>query len=183
MTEIPWINLNGYCDGPHPEKLNGTWRYPLGRTAIRKFIKSNGVTTYELVCTTNGCRFKTSAIPSAGAQRLIGKLPMVDARHTSASTHTCGYLGCDSTEIEWHHYAPRNTFGYEADSYPCLPLCRAHHRHWHQMMDGYRCHARGFLRDPEEIALELLEQERELSRRERRDQIDRQIGRHHQRPT
>ena len=142
MTEIHWINQRGYCEGPHPEIHEGKWRYPKGRTAIRKFIKSNGVTNYELVCAVNGCRYKSSPIPNSGAESLLGKLPIIEPRYSSAPEHICGYQGCQSTEVEWHHYAPYNTFGREADNYPCLPLCRAHHRYWHQQMNGYQWNRR-----------------------------------------
>ena len=138
MTEIPWINHRGHCDGPHPEIHEGKWRYPQGRTAIRKFIKSNGVTNYELVCTVSGCRFNTSPIPNAAALPLLKRLTVLPTRQSSGGRDTCGYRGCESTEVEWHHYAPYNIFGMEANNFPCLPLCRDHHRHWHQKMDGYR---------------------------------------------
>lgn len=138
MTQIPWINQNGYCDGPHAEKRDGRWRYPQGRTAIRKFVKLNGSINYELVCTINGCRFRSSPIPSAAAATLTRKLPVLETRYADQSDATCCYQGCDSSAIEWHHFAPRNTFGEESDRYPVQPLCRDHHRHWHQVMDGYR---------------------------------------------
>lgn len=138
MTEIPWVNQNGYCDGPHPELHNGKWRYPQGRTAIRKFIKVNGAVNYELVCTTTGCRFKSSPIPSAAAPHLVNKLPVLEDRLAGSVGHVCCYDGCESREIEWHHFAPYNTFGAEADRFPIQPLCRDHHRHWHQTMDGYQ---------------------------------------------
>lgn len=156
VADIPWINMRGHCDGPHPEIHDGKWRYPKDRTALRKFIKSNGVVTYELVCTTEGCRFKSSPIPTVSARHLLSKLPLLDTRHTSGMKYTCGYLGCESTEVEWHHYAPRNTFGSECENFPCLPLCRDHHQHWHKTMDGYQWRARRQRRDPEEVALELL---------------------------
>jgi hypothetical protein len=38
VTEVQWINQWGRCDGPHAEINNGKRRYPLGRTAIRKFM-------------------------------------------------------------------------------------------------------------------------------------------------
>jgi hypothetical protein len=115
----------------------GKWRYPKGRTAIRKFIKSNGAINYELVCTVNGCRFKSSPIPSVSAEHLGEKLPMLEERYNH-SGHACCYDGCESTAIEWHHFAPRNTFGMEADRFPVGPLCRDHHQHWHRTMDGYK---------------------------------------------
>lgn len=142
-AEIPWIDHRGYCAGPHPEIYEKKWRFPQGRTAIRKFIKSNGVTNFELVCTVRGCRFNTSPIPNAAAEQLLERLPILPTRYASqVGRHTCCYDGCDSTEIEWHHFAPRNTFGIESERFPIHPLCREHHRYWHQTMDGYRWHRR-----------------------------------------
>ena len=158
MSEIHWIDTRtGLCDGPHPGKYQGKWRYPVGRTAIRKFTKANGSINYELLCTVEGCRFKTSSIPNVMAEPLLAKLPILAGRHNN-SGRVCSYQGCESTHIEFHHFAPRNTFGLEAENYPIHPLCREHHHHWHQQMDGYRWQQR----QPdtsEETALQLLQTE------------------------
>lgn len=165
MRDIEWINQDGYCDGPHPEKHDGTWRYPKGRTAIRKFIKVNGIVNYELVCTTTGCKFKSTPIPSAAARNLIARLPTLADRNAETRGHVCCYYGCESTRVEWHHFAPRNTFGQEAHNYPIQPLCREHHQHWHRTMDGYRWQDKSDnrqtppSRDLEEIVIELLANE------------------------
>ena len=142
MDEIHWINQRGYCDGPHPEICNEKWRYPKGRTAIRQFIKQNGVVNYELVCTTPGCRFISSPIPNAAGAILLGKLPELKTRY-AARVSVCCYDGCESTAVEWHHFAPYNTFGEEANKFPVQPLCRDHHRYWHEKMDGYQWRRRG----------------------------------------
>lgn len=138
MTDIKWIDQHGHCDGPHPEMHDGRWRYPKGRTAIRKFIKSNGTVNYELVCTISGCTFNSSPIPNTAAERLLERLPVLPTRNSPPSGHTCCYDKCGSTHVEWHHFAPRNTFGAEADNFPVQPICREHHLHWHQQMDGYQ---------------------------------------------
>ncbi len=54
----------------------------------------------------------------------------------------CCVDGCGATPTEYHHFAPRNTFGADADDWPVLPLCRTHHVQWHRRMDGYRWHRR-----------------------------------------
>lgn len=54
----------------------------------------------------------------------------------------CCVRGCADTDTEYHHFAPYNTFANDADNWPCLPVCRTHHREWHMRMDGYRWHAR-----------------------------------------
>src|SRR5690625_1968288 len=55
----------------------------------------------------------------------------------------CVVASCGRTPTEYHHFAPRNTFGADADEWPCLPLCRFHHAEWHRRMDGYRWNAKG----------------------------------------
>jgi hypothetical protein len=146
----------------HPMRENGKWVYhPTNTPGIRQFVKSSGVINYELVCLTPGCRFHTSPIPNYDAQWHIrtNKFTELPPR-INTSTDTCSYTGCESTEIEWHHFAPRNTFGREADNYPVMPLCRAHHQGWHQTMDGYRWRGKSAAaEDPEEVALRLLQEE------------------------
>lgn len=124
---------------------DGKWRYPKDRTAIRQFIKTSGAVNYELVCTTTGCRFHSSPIPNKAAEHLVKKLPLLHTRysnHGRSDDPRCCYDGCESTQIEWHHFAPFNTFGVEADNFPVRPLCRYHHRYWHLKMDGYQWRAR-----------------------------------------
>lgn len=164
MAEIYWVDERGLCvDRQHAYKIDGNrWSYPTDRTAIRMFIKSNGVVNYEFVCTVNGCRWHSAAIPNELAKSALKKLPILEPRQSDyAGIDVCGYRGCESTDVERHHYAPRNTFGFEADNFPCLPLCRDHHRYWHQKMDGYqwRQKSTGYYRDPEDVALDLLKRE------------------------
>jgi hypothetical protein len=71
-----------------------------------------------------------------------------DIRYQDNSIHAtyaaCSVESCDEPGMEYHHFAPVNTFGWrEANRWPLLPLCKEHHRFWHQTMDGYRWHARG----------------------------------------
>jgi hypothetical protein len=61
----------------------------------------------------------------------------------------CSVRGCPQPGQEWHHFAPRNTFGEEAELWPVMPLCVGHHREWHTRMDGYRWHRQ----TPEEFAI------------------------------
>lgn len=61
-----------------------------------------------------------------------------------AHYEACSVESCDDPGMEYHHFAPVNRFGWvEADRWPILPLCKAHHLSWHKTMDGYRWHARG----------------------------------------
>lgn len=55
----------------------------------------------------------------------------------------CSVRGCERKPTEYHHFAPCNTFGREADDWPVMPLCREHHVDWHQRMTGYEWHRPG----------------------------------------
>lgn len=55
----------------------------------------------------------------------------------------CSVKSCISTPTEMHHFAPYNTFNADANNWPVMPLCRAHHVEWHRRMDGYRWHKSG----------------------------------------
>lgn len=55
----------------------------------------------------------------------------------------CSYQGCVASTTEYHHFAPRNTFGADAENWPVMPLCRLHHMQWHTVMDGYRWQRKG----------------------------------------
>ncbi len=51
----------------------------------------------------------------------------------------CSRNSCRNRDIEWHHIAPKEVFGWEeADEWPVVPLCQEHHREWHRRMIGYR---------------------------------------------
>jgi hypothetical protein len=43
----------------------------------------------------------------------------------------CAVLGCENTDTEYHHFAPRYLFGADAERYPREYLCRMHHKEWH----------------------------------------------------
>ena len=138
VHNAPWINPNGLCDGPHPKHDLWKLQYDNQNTGIRKFVKRNGSINYELVCLTSGCRFVSPPIPINVAKLLLwARLPVLEDRHSIKHGDVCSYKTCTSTEIEWHHFAPRNTFS-DADNYPVMPLCRAHQRAWHLTMDGYQ---------------------------------------------
>jgi len=44
----------------------------------------------------------------------------------------CSVDGCEDRITQWHHFAPRFIFDYEAHLWPCLPLCMKHHLEWHR---------------------------------------------------
>lgn len=50
----------------------------------------------------------------------------------------CSYAYCENFGDHLHHWAPRNTFGYqEAERWPTSYLCPFHHAMWHNTMNGY----------------------------------------------
>lgn len=49
----------------------------------------------------------------------------------SKDAQPCGYHGCTNPGSEYHHYAPRHLFE-DADNWPGGPLCREHHKIWHE---------------------------------------------------
>ena len=73
------------------------------------------------------------------AQHFIGKHKdsLAKAPTTAEPTPPCSYSGCTETQTQMHHIAPRSIFE-DADRYPVVPLCRAHHVAWHQRLDAWK---------------------------------------------
>lgn len=111
--------------------------------ALGTHTMGNGVTHYKLQC--RACGQKSGSIPNMLAEQWIAAGVVLEwsTRKTPNTYPPCSYTGCNQPGMHHHHIAPRNTFGREADRYPTVPLCQAHHTHWHQVMDGYRWQARG----------------------------------------
>lgn len=132
------------CIFEHPEynpKLK-TWIFPKQNTfELGGVIKTNGMLAFKIRCV--GCGKTSSELKKTDFLHLCERgIPYTWTRDTyaHADTHVCQVKGCGSTDIEWHHFAPRNTFP-DADNWPYLPICREHHRQWHLTMDGYRFQA------------------------------------------
>lgn len=49
----------------------------------------------------------------------------------------CRFRGCDSKQVEMHHYAPKMVFGWRADDFGTQPLCKEHHDLWHDELTNY----------------------------------------------
>lgn len=102
-------------------------------------ITINRTAQWKLIC--NKCGKVSGAIPN----RLIHDLGMTPAGEVQINNpdcralrwDPCSYIGCNTEITELHHFAPRNTFGADAENWPVMPLCRAHHVEWHTRMDGY----------------------------------------------
>lgn len=108
-------------------------------------VQGDGQCKYRLQC--QSCGKRTSDLPTsiAASWGLFEKrypFDIVDARQQNIYP-ACSVSGCADEGREFHHFAPRNTFGREAEAWPVLPLCRPHHLDWHQRMDGYRWHRQG----------------------------------------
>ena len=106
-------------------------------------VQANSRITIKARCC--DCGQKSSSIPFTVWERWyaqgarLNPQPQVNAPH---QYEPCSVRGCITVPTEYHHFAPYNTFGPDADNWPCLPLCRPHHTHWHKTMDGYRWHAK-----------------------------------------
>ena len=130
------------CDAAHSIPRNGSWTRGDNET-LGVIICANGSRQHKMLCQT--CQTTGSPIPTR--QLEAWGLAPTDIRWTRTNTPgvypPCSYRGCRTTPTELHHFSPRNTFGGDADNWPCLPLCRAHHVEWRQRMDGYRWHRAG----------------------------------------
>jgi hypothetical protein len=111
--------------------------------AVEQIICADGREQFKMRCRrcqTTGGPISPATLNSWGLNRSHIEI----VRHNEPRPYDpCSYRGCGVTPTEYHHFAPRNTFGPDADSWPCLPLCREHHVGWHQTMDGYRWHRKG----------------------------------------
>lgn len=128
-----------FCAVPHTGNPDGVWVRGQ-ETTVEVVTTSNGTLVVKLRCDT--CRNLTGALPRQVVWEWLDPFGPVLFR-VNDSGQECVVEGCASHLIEWHHFAPRNTFGRQADSWPVLPLCREHHVEWHQRMDGYRWHRAG----------------------------------------
>lgn len=108
--------------------------------AFGLLIQGNGTVKYRLRC--NHCGHRSSDIPRAQVTAWgLLNVEWVEAKEPTQYP-PCSVESCPEQGREWHHFAPRNTFGDTADNWPVLPLCTSHHREWHTRMDGYRWHRR-----------------------------------------
>lgn len=127
------------CPSAHSTPTPAGWTRGANE-AVEQIICADGREQFKMrcrTCNTAGGPVSPATLNAWGLHR--GHIELV--RHKDARTYDpCSYRGCTTTPTEHHHFAPRNTFGADADEWPCLPLCRAHHLAWHQRMDGYRWH-------------------------------------------
>lgn len=127
-------------DCPHPYRSNGSWVVP-ETCELGIVITSTGGTQYRVRCTICGDDRNNAVLPARLVKTLVAQGRQLTWRRVNPPaerTTRCIHRTCDQFAEEWHHFAPRNTFGWDADDWPVEPLCRAHHREWHDRMDGYQ---------------------------------------------
>lgn len=128
------------CPFDHAGKHDGEWRRGW-LTAIGAVITRNGAIQYKGRCL--GCGWTSGPLPHGVATEWLGGQKVAWLRINEAGEYpACSVRDCGAAGVDRHHFAPRNTFGSEAEDWPVMPLCKDHHVRWHTMMDGYRWHAR-----------------------------------------
>lgn len=140
---LPAPKASDACPERHARKDPGTRRWDTGSSSTLGYIvQGNGTISYRFTCGTCGTR--SSAVPVKVATWLINNGTPVSCTQVNEPLDYpgCTVAGCTDDGVDQHHFAPRNTFGSDAESWPVMPLCRRHHVEWHQRMDGYRWHAR-----------------------------------------
>jgi len=127
------------CFEQHTQKRYGRWQRGT-REEFGILLNAGGRISYRMRCL--ACDHMSSDLP-ANQWKVWGiqRIEFTDIR-PAGTYDPCVVMGCTQPGREEHHFAPRNTFLDDADSWPILPLCPEHHREWHRRMDGYRWHRR-----------------------------------------
>lgn len=100
--------------------------------------KRNGVPIYDLCCLHCGRRIRHLSRKVFNELSERGKR-IEYATPAAGETPVCVVRGCTTIGYEYHHFAPRNVFGFHnANRWPCLRVCKPHHTAWHQGMNGFR---------------------------------------------
>lgn len=135
-----------HCDTPHARKVDGEWVRG-ARDLYQLVVAANGIGQIRVRCA--DCNQPCGFLPRDVWRNWQAAGAVLSGGQVNAPTvyPPCSYKDCDIKPTEYHHFAPYNTFGNDADSWPYLPLCREHHHQWHRTMDGYRWHRRGIWRD------------------------------------
>ncbi len=94
--------------------------------------KVNGLPIYDLCCADCGRRVRHLSAKAFNELIKRGKrVEYVESR--TGDIPVCMVRGCTTVGYEYHHFAPRNVFGFdEANRWPYLRLCKPHHTAWHQ---------------------------------------------------
>lgn len=124
------------CTQRHTVRLAGRWQRGTGDELVM-LVKGNRSIAYRLRCT--ACGRQSTDVPLTQIKAWALAVADVEIRDTN-TYDACVVAGCDQPGVDEHHFAPRNTFGDQADLWPTAALCRSHHVEWHRHMDGYRWH-------------------------------------------
>lgn len=118
---------------------SSTTPWVLGKGERTEVIIHRGGIQVKRRCIT--CNTIVGPIPKQAVWEWFGDLgtPLIRAGYNEAYPD-CSHRNCTEPGVDYHHFAPWNTFGSDADNWPVMPLCRSHHVEWHQRMDGYRWH-------------------------------------------
>lgn len=124
------------CYRRHVRRETGEWKQG-DNDSYGIVIQHNGVVQLKARC--RDCGKAVGPLPHAiGVQwKVWDRLEWCKRNERAWDYPPCSYYGCPEDGVDDHHFAPRNTFGLDADNWPCLPLCKKHHVEWHQRMDGY----------------------------------------------
>ena len=128
------------CSERHARKSGAVWIQGSHDT-YREVVQGNGARMIRVAC--GACEKKIGFLPFDVWRRWVASgamLTLPSIVHDPREHEPCSYSGCTNMPTEYHHFAPRNTFGDDADNWVCGYLCRPHHRQWHQTMDGYSWH-------------------------------------------
>ncbi len=134
--------VSEYCTQVHARKVSeDRWGYDRDTTMMGVVVHGNGREAHYLYCSV--CDSKTSEIPKAIVELLMARGMRPSRRRVRPPIvyPPCSYYGCTSDGVDWHHFGPSNTFA-DARRWPIMPLCKEHHRIWHQTMDGYQWRAK-----------------------------------------
>lgn len=75
-----------------------------------------------------------------GAVGNINKEELEVVKDDSSQGEVCSHEMCSDTRTQLHHYFPSKIaaiFGINSDYWPVLPLCKRHHRIWHDCVTWY----------------------------------------------
>jgi hypothetical protein len=130
------------CETTHAGKRGGVWMQ--GAADIyQAVVQGNGTLQIRVRC--GDCRQNCGFLPHHVWRLWVSRgavLTLPVEAHEPTVSEPCSYSGCTNFPTEYHHFAPSNTFGNDADNWPCAYLCRQHHHQWHRVMTGYSWHAR-----------------------------------------
>lgn len=136
------LDRRASCTAQHSTSDGHTWTRGEDE-ALGVIICADGRPMYKMLC--RRCETKSSPVSTKllDAWSLTPDDIEWQQLNEARQYEPCVVARCETTPTEYHHFAPRNTFGPDADSWPYLPLCRTHHVEWHERMDGYRWHRKG----------------------------------------